>query len=359
MQTSKRTTHAYFAFVITAALLLPTFAAAQHYQQTNLVSDVPGLAATTDPDLVNSWGIARSATSPWWVNDNGTGKSTIYNSSGMKQSFVVTIPPPTGSTETSTPTGIVFSGGVGFAVSNGTASAPALFIFDTEDGTISGWSPTVDATHAILEIDNSGTAVYKGLAIASLDSSTLIYAANFKTGKVDVFDSNWQPTTVPGGFIDASLPEGYAPFGIQNVGGNIFVGFAEQSGGTDEVDGRGLGFVDEFDSGGHLLMKFQHGPWLNAPWGVAVAPANFGHFSKDVLVGNFGSGQIAAFDPTTGAFMGFLLGAKGPIMIPGLWAIAFGAAAPNNGPTNTLFFAAGIDDEAHGLFGTLTPIIHP
>src|SRR5262245_18194830 len=276
-----------------AIVLLTATAMAQHYKQTNLVSDVPGLAANPDLALVNAWGLARGDATFWWINDNGTGVATLYDATGTKQSLTVIIPPPMGSTAMATPTGMVFNGSGEFVVSGASNSGTALFIFDTEDGTISGWNPSADLNHAILEVDNSGSAIYKGLAIATLDGATFIYAANFQSGKIDVFDSNWQPATVPGGFVDASLPPGFAPFNIQNIGGNLFVAFAKQGKLPDELHGRGLGFVDKFDSAGHLLMRMQHGPWLNAPWGLALAPPNFGKFSNHLLVGQFGSGRIA------------------------------------------------------------------
>ena len=334
-----------------AATILMCFGAAsawaQHYQQTNLASDVSGLAAHPDADLVNPWGLTRTPTSPWWVSDNGTDKSTLYNGSGAKQGLVVAVP--------SAPTGVVFNGGARFVVTENNKSGSARFIFDTEDGTILGWSPAVASDHAIVAVNNSATAIYKGLAIATFNGATYLYAANFKSGKVDVFDSTWAKATVPGGFTDLTLPPNYAAFNVQTVGTNIFVTFAKQSGGTDEVHGRGFGFVDEFDSGGNLLMRFQHGPWLNAPWGVALSPANFGQFSNNILIGNFGSGEIAAYDPATGEFLGRLHGPKGTLVIDGLWAIMFGGGTANNGATNELFFTAGIDDENHGLFGKLTP----
>jgi uncharacterized protein (TIGR03118 family) len=362
---------AFVLLLIAVVALLPAVAQAQHYHQTNLVSDVPGLAQLTDPDLVNSWGITRSGASPWWVNDNGTGKSTLYNGAGGKLGLVVTVPPPAGSEPgtTSTPTGIVFNtdaDATHFVVvnpSDSTKFGRAQFIFATEDGTIAGWNSTVLATTAILEVPKPATAVsaiYKGLAIAlHSDGKTYLYAANFLSGKVDVFDSSWSAKTLQvDQFVDPSLPSGYAPFNVQNIGGNIFVTWAKQGTPPDEVDGRGLGFVDKFDSGGTLLMRFQRGPWLNAPWGLAMSPANFGKFSNNLLVGNFGSGEIAAFDPATGEFLGRLHSEKGNLVIPGLWAIGFGGGPANNGPLNTLFFAAGIDDEQHGLFGTLTAIQH-
>jgi uncharacterized protein (TIGR03118 family) len=351
---------------LAALLLLTATAGAQRYQQTNLVSDVPGLAATTDPDLVNAWGMVHSATSPWWVNDNGTGKSTLYNAAGTKQALVVTVPPPDGSAPgtISAPTGIVFNGSTtDFVVADpndSTKSGPARFIFATEDGTISGWNPTANPNTAIIKVDHSASAVFKSLAMGVFNGATHLYAANFTGGKVEVFDSSWAPVDVPGGFVDAHLPPDYAPFNVQNIGGNIFVTFAKSDGSKDEVHGRGLGFVDEFDSGGNLLMRLEHGKWLNAPWGIALAPADFGKFSNHLLVGNFGSGTIAAYDPSSGEFDGLMRGRHGRrIVIPGLWALAFGsggAGLANNGPANTLFFSAGIDDEEHGLFGTLTPI---
>ena len=341
------------AILTSAAIILMFLGAvsawAQHYLQTNLVSNA------TDADLINPWGLTRSATSFWWVSDNGTDKSTLYTGSGTKQSLVVTV--------AGAPTGVVFNGGAGFIVTGDTKSGSARFIFDTESGTIAGWSPGADShNNAIVEVNNPAGAIYKGLAIAAFSGTTYLYAANFKSGKVDVFNSNWMPATVPGGFTDLALPPHYAPFNIQTTGNNIFVTFAKQSAellaGTsaDEEHGRGLGFVDEFDSSGNLLLRLQHGPWLNAPWGVALSPANFGQFSNNILVGNFGSGEIAAFDHTTGEFLGRLHGARGTLVIDGLWAIMFGGGAPNNGLTNELFFTAGPNDESDGLFGKLTAI---
>jgi uncharacterized protein (TIGR03118 family) len=355
------------AAALAALLLLSATAGAQRYQQTNLVSDVPGLAATTDPDLVNAWGMVHSATSPWWVNDNGTGKSTLYNAAGTKLALVVTVPPPDGSAPgtTSAPTGIVFNGSTtDFVVANpadSTKSGAARFIFATEDGTISGWNPTANPNTSIIKVDNSASAVYKSLASGVFNGATYLYAANFTGGKVEVFDSHWNSVVLTvDQFVDPKLPHAYHPFNVQNIGGNIFVTFAKFDGTKDEVHGRGFGFVDEFDTGGNLLKRLEHGKWLNAPWGIALAPADFGKFSNHLLVGNFGSGMIAAYDPSSGEFDGLLRGPKGRrIVIPGLWALAFGsggAGLANNGPANTLFFSAGIDDENHGLFGTLTAV---
>jgi uncharacterized protein (TIGR03118 family) len=342
-------------------LLMICFAAggyAQHYRQTNLVSDVPGLAQFTDPDLVNPWGLIASGTSPWWVSDNGTGLSTLYNGSGVKQSLVVTVAVPAGDTDPATPTGIVFNGSSDFKLTTASNSA-ARFIFDTEDGTISGWNPAVDPTHSIIKVNNSGSAIYKGLTIAQAGGANLLYAANFFAGTVDVFDTNYAPVSLgASAFVDPNVPAGFAPFNVQNIDGKVYVAFAKQDDEReDEVAGRKLGYVDVFDGSGNLLQRFENGPWMNAPWGLALAPSSgFGKSSGKLLVGMFGSGQIATFDPATGEFNGLLRDRHGkPIQIDGLWALRFGNGG-NAGPTTTMFFTAGIDDEEHGLFGTITPI---
>jgi uncharacterized protein (TIGR03118 family) len=332
-----------FAVLISAS----TTVCAQHYNQTNLVSDVPGLAPVTDPDLVNPWGLAASSTSPWWVADNGTGVSTLYNGSGAKQSLTVTIPTPVGGTPPSSPTGVVF---------NSTSSfGGARFIFVTEDGTISAWS---GGTTAVLKYTSPTTAIYKGATIASVNGADFLYVANFFNGTVDVFDTNFSPTFVPvGAFTDSEIPAGFAPFNVQELNGNIFVAFAKQDEEKeDEVAGAGLGYADIFDANGNLVLRLRSGAWMNAPWGVALAPdTGFGKLNGRLLVGQFGSGQIATFDLDHGNFHGMLMGRTGgPLAIEGLWALRFGNGA-NAGPQTTLFFTAGIDDEEHGLFGTITP----
>jgi uncharacterized protein (TIGR03118 family) len=336
---------------LTLAASLPASAAQGFYAQTNLVSDIPGLASSTDPDLVNPWGLARSATSPWWVSDNGTGRSTLYTGSGSKVPRTVTIPPAG-----SAPTGVVFNGGSGFVVSNGTASGPSRFIFATENGTIAGWSPSVDPINAIQAVDNSVGAVYKGLAIGTSGGASFLYATNFKTSSVDVFDSTFRRATLAGTFSDPDLQAGFAPFGIATLNGDLYVTYAKRDQtGHDDIAGPANGFVDVFDTSGHLLRRAATRGRLNSPWGVALAPANFGRFGGDLLVGNFGDGRINAIDPATGEFLGQLRDASNrPITIDGLWAIAFGGGTANNGPTNSLFFTAGINDEANGLFGVLT-----
>jgi uncharacterized protein (TIGR03118 family) len=341
-------------FLLSAAAMLVS---AQHYQQTNLVSDVPNLAQFTDPDLVNPWGLASSPMSPWWVADNGTGLSTLYNGAGVKQGLVVTVARLPMSTDPATPTGVVFNGSTDFQLVQGAVpNTAARFIFVTEDGTISGWR---SGTQSILKVNNSGSAIYKGVTIAQAGGSNFLYVANFFNGTVDVFNSTYTPVTVgPGAFVDPTLPEGFAPFNVQNINGNVYVAYAMQDEDKeDEVAGRKLGYVDVFDGSGNLLQRFENGPWMNAPWGLALAPATgFGKSSGKLLVGMFGSGQIATFDPATGDFEGLLRDRHGkPITIDGLWALRFGNGA-NAGPTTTLFFTAGIDDEAHGLFGTITPI---
>ena len=347
---TKRFALALMAVTLSASLLLADDG--PHYQQTNLISDLPGLAAQTDADLVNPFGLVRGPTTPWWANDEGTGLATLYNATGTKQSLVVTVPPPPGSPAgtKSTPTGIIFNGSAtDFML--GSPAGVARFIFCTLDGTISGWMPP--STTAVIAVDNSSKAIYTGMTSATFNGATLLYAANHKTGAIDVFDSNFQPTTVPGGFVDLALPAGLVAFNIQSVGSNLVVTFA--NGATPPAFGRGLGAVDIFDTGGHLLTRLENREALNAPWGIAMAPANFGEFSNRLLVGNLGSGRIDAFDPATGEFVGFLHGSRGALSIEGLWAIGFGGGNATNGAANTLFFTAGLNGLKHGLFGTITP----
>lgn len=349
-----------FATVLAAGALglASTSAFAGHYQQTNLVSDVPGLAAVTHLPLVNPWGLSRSATSPWWVADNGAGVSTLYNGAGTPLGLVVTVPVGIGGTPPSTPTGTVFNGTSDFQVGPG---QPARFLFVTEDGTISGWNPAANPTNAILKVDWSGSAVFKGATLGQMGGANVLYVANFRGGMVNVFDAKFNPVSLPAGaFWDRHLPKGYAPFNVQNINGMIFVAFAKQDDlKHDEIAGPGRGFVDAFDASGVLLMRLQSGHWMNAPWGVALAPADFGKLSNRLLIGNFGSGKIASFDASTGHFRGILREAHHlPLKIDGLWALSFGNGA-SAGPANTLYFTAGIDDEAHGLFGAITPVVDP
>ncbi len=334
----------------------PAVYAQQRYQKTRLVSDSCG-AKFTDAHLVNAWGLSRSATSPWWISDNGTGLSTLYQGDGtVVQTLVVTVPPPPGSTATSKPTGTVFNGTTDFELAPG---QPARFIFVTEDGTLSGWNSATNPTTAVIKVDHSTNGdIFKGVTIAQNNNANLLYATDFHNGRIEVFDTAFQPVNLgASAFTDSTLPSGYAPFNIQNIAGKLFVTFARPDAYTqDNVSGNGFGYVDEFDAAGNLLLRLEHGSWMNAPWGVALAPDSFGRFGGDILVGNFGSGEIAAFGVNNGTFHGLLRGPRGgPIHIEGLWAIAFGNGAAA-GPADTLYFTAGPDEESHGLFGTLTVV---
>jgi uncharacterized protein (TIGR03118 family) len=331
----------------------PTPAAVQSYKQVNLVSDQPGVALKTDPNLVNPWGISFGPSTPFWVSDNGKGVSTLYQPSGdtvpsATAPLVVTIPAPPGATDASSPTGTVFNGTTGFALA---ANQPALFLFATENGTISGWSPNVDMTHAVLKVDKSATAVYKGLALMG----NQLFAANFHDNSVDVFNSDF---SAAGSFTDSTVPAGFAPFNIQAIGNTLYVTYAMQdSDKHDDIPGPGNGYVDSFDPATHKFTRLISGGTssspLSSPWGLTMAPANFGPFSGKLLVGNFGDGWINAFDPQTGAFSGSLSGADGrPVAISGLWAITFGSET-NLPAQPSLFFTAGSAGEQHGLFGRL------
>jgi uncharacterized protein (TIGR03118 family) len=340
-----------FSLVLVAAAPLPAAPPGGTYTVTPLVSDVPGAAATLDPNLVNAWGLGRSATSPWWVADNGTDKSTLYNSAGAITPLVVDV--------AGGPTGLVFAGiADNFLVATDTSTTlgRASFIFDSEDGKIRAWR---GGTTALVTAEGGAGAIYKGLAIAQPSPGRpLLYAADFHNARVDVFDGAWQNVTPPGSFVDPRLPDGYAPFGIQTIGNRVFVAYAKQDADAeDEIAGEGRGFVDAYDFDGNLLARVaQHGQ-LNAPWGLALAPATFGRFAGDVLVGNFGNGEINAYEETPDGFQhrGTLRVADGnKLAIDGLWALEFGNAGANGSP-DTLFFTAGPDEESHGLFGTITP----
>jgi uncharacterized protein (TIGR03118 family) len=327
-----------------AAVLVGSASAAEStYTVTNLVSDQAGVALHQDSDLVNAWGLTSLPTSPWWVADNGTDVSTLYRADGSKVNLTVQVP--------NAPTGAV-------ANTNPSSFAGGRFLFSTEEGKILYWNPAVSPTQAQVAVDNSGVgAIYKGLAISF--APDLLYATDFHNARVDVFDSNFHPVNIPGAFVDPGIPSGYAPFGIQNIGGTIFVTYAKQdAAGEDDVAGQGHGFVDRFSTTGTFLGRVATHGQLNSPWGLAMAPATFGRFSGDLLVGNFGDGEISAFEPQldgTYELVGQLRTSDHKVLtIDGLWALQFGKGAPNNGPTDTLFFTAGPDDESHGLFGTIT-----
>src|SRR6266513_3769309 len=285
------------------------------YLQRNLVSDLVGEANRRDPNLVNPWGISFNPMGgPFWVSDNGTGVVTVYNGAGkpfpVGSPIVVTVPPAAGGIPPSSPTGQVFNPTVDFTLTPGMR---AVFLFATEDGTIAGWNPMVNATTAVTKVDNSGSgAIYKGLAMGSNVNGNFLFAANFHAGTIDVFDKNFTPVISPGAFTDPNIPAGFAPFNIQNIGGQLYVTYAKQDADKhDDVAGPGNGFVDVFNTDGVLQKRLVSQGVLNSPWGKAVAPAGFGPFGCDLLIGNFGDGTINAFNPSTGNLLGTLEDSNG------------------------------------------------
>lgn len=332
---------------LTALLLASTAMAASSggalaagFKVINLVSDIPGKAAVTDPNLVNAWGLSQAPGGPVWVSDNGTNLSTVYNrTTGQISSIVVNIP-------MGAPTGTVYAqSSLAFNVTENGKTGAATFLFDTESGAIEGWSNSVDATNAVIAVDNSGSgAVYKGLAIDT--NAVEIFAANFSNSKVEVYNNKFQ---LVNSFTDKTLPKAYAPFNIMDDNGTLYVAFAKRDKAHhDEIDGAGLGYIDTFDLNGNMLKRLVSNGVLNAPWGLAIAPSGFGAFANDLLVGNFGNGKINVFDPSSGAMLGTLTNPKGKtIKIGGLWALDSG---PNNNQVN---FSAGTNAEADGLFGLI------
>jgi len=367
----------------------------QHYTQTNLVSSTSGVAPVTDPQLINPWGISRGSGSRWWVSNNATGFSTLYDGAGVKQSLIVTIPPvdPNNkNTPTGSPTGTIFNGSqTDFLLAPG---KPAVFLFSTIDGTIAGWNPNVavaqgaapPSTHALTVVRTTDGSVYTGLTSAFIDGKPYLYAANFAKGRVDVYDNAFRPVDLSkrhfeenssdheghseNAFVDDDLPRAYVPFNVKGIGNDIVVTYVLlEKGARFETDGPGLGFVDIYDSTGRLLRRLEHGDWLNAPWGVALAPLDFGRFSHDLLIGQFAgggdtqsSGFIAAYDLATGKFDGLLLDASGkPLAINGIWALSPGNVSPNNSdaaaaPASQVYFTAGPNQGSGGLFGYLTSV---
>jgi uncharacterized protein (TIGR03118 family) len=341
--------------------------ASRSYVQTNLVSDIPGLAQHTDPNLKNPWGTSVGPGSPIWVSDNHAGVATLYDGAGNPQPRVVAIPAPpsAGPGAVGAPDGQAFNtfdpNSTDFVISKNGKSGPAFFLFATEDGTIAGWNPNVDTANAVIAVDRSTAtdgagdvgANYKGLALVSTPQGKFIYATSFRFGRVDVFDNHFN---LVNSFTDPTIPAGFAPFGIHNIGGKLYVTFAKQGPGkADDDAGPGNGFVDVFAPNGDLLQRLVSRGKLDSPWAVTLAPSTFGAFGGDILVGNFGNGRIHAYDPTTGEFLGTLSRPGGaPVTIDGLWGVRFAPATPGAGP-NTLFFTAGLNHEADGLFGTLLP----
>jgi uncharacterized protein (TIGR03118 family) len=342
------------------------------YAQTALTSDIPGLAPNTDRHLTNPWGFSETSDGQFRVAANGSGRAVLLDAQGEQSGRDIVIPPPAGSpaNTNSTPNGVVSNTTSDFVITVKGHSAPATLLFSTEDGTIAGWNPTLSQTHAVIAADQSGNgAVYKLLAMGSAGGANYLYATNFHNGTVDVFDTNFAlHTFFAGQFTDPNTPAGFAPFGVKNFNGVLFVTYAKQGADRhDDVAGPGNGFIDEFDTSGHFIMRFASGTAaggtltaLNSPIGATLAPARFGVFGGDLLIGNFGDSHVSAFDPSTGQFLGQLMDVSGnPLVLnggfkesdtKGLWGIGFGNGADGAG-TNTLFFAAGINEENDGLFG--------
>jgi len=359
MQSNSKYARKFVLGLIAATwLTLPAvFAVSDGYIQHNLVSDLPSLAERTDHNLINPWGITSSPTGPLWVSDNNGGVATAYFGNGrpfpkQHSPLVVAIPPPAGGSGAGTLTGVIFNDTSDFVVVEGTRSGPARFIFATEDGTLAGWNPEVDRTAAVLAADKSGAgAVYKGLALGNNSTGNFLFTTDFHNGFVAMFDHNFNMVN---SFTDPSIPAGFAPFGIRNIGGLLYVTYAKQKppDNHDDQAGPGNGFVDLFDTSGTFMRRFASHGTLNSPWGLVLS-GDFGKFSHSLLVGNFGDGRINAFDPSTGAFLGQLNNQHGkPITIDGLWGLTFGNGF-DGGNSHLLFFTAGINDESDGLFGTL------
>jgi len=329
------------------------------YEVTILVSDGSQASVHTDSKLVNPWGIAFNPNAFVWIANNGTDSSTLYDGDGNPSPPPNPTPPPPGgplivSIPGGKPTGIVFNGTPDFKINQ--QSTP--FIFSSETGVISAWAPTIALTQAQTAGGKAG-AIYKGLALAANGSGNFLYATDFHNRRIDVFDTNFQDALAAGKLkcsFSAEVPRHFAPFGIQNIHGDLYVTYAKQdSGQEDDVAGAGLGLILVFDADGCLVRRFTAGFPLNAPWGLALAPASFGRFGNRLLVGNFGDGRINAFDIATGFFVGALHGANGhPLKFDGLWGLSFGNGVVDQ-PTGTLFFTAGPNDEMHGIYGRIDP----
>ena len=343
-------------------LLFPALTFAQHYQQTNLVSDIVGMAPVHDGNLQNPWGITRSPDGgPWWVSNNNSGTSTLYKGDGTIVPINgngIVIVPGFSPNVTGTPTGIVYNGsGTDFLLKNGNAAA---FIYSTEDGTISAWA---GGKMAEIEVDNSDKgastgAVYKGATSGEFGGNKYLYVTNFRSGKVEVYNTTFKRVHLGEDAFEAEeLPDGFAPFNVQNIGGELFVTYAKQdSFKHDPVDGDGLGYVEIFTPKGKRIGHLQHGPEMDAPWGVVWTTRDFGEYSNAILLGNFRSGWIGVYDGFTHQFIDWVRNADNSLMtIDGLWALAFGNDG-KAGLANTLYFSAGIQNELHGLFGTITPV---
>lgn len=349
------------AVVSFLSLSIPPASAGAHpaqnsYAVRNLVSDDSVPADNLDPNLIDGWGVAFNPNGVVWVNSAVAGKSVLYDGNGVPQSLVVSVPAATGGGQ-GVPTGIVFSSSNDFSVSRGTVAGPSRFIFASLTGSISGWAPNVDLTNAIIAVDRSGEgASYTGLALAGNGAGNFLYATDVRRGRIDVFDRSFAPATLAGQFADPHLPHDFVPFAIHNLQGNLYVSFAQRDpSGTFVRPGKGLGIVSVFDANGRFLRRLDSHGHLNAPWGMAIAPAGFGRFSNRLLVGNFGDGTIQAFDVASGRRIGALRTQSGKrLVIPVLWGMAFGNGILNQ-PTDVLFFAAGPNFGTGGLYGRISP----
>lgn len=338
---------------VALCLATPFLSAQNSFLERDLVSDISGRALVTDPHLVNPWGLVAGPTTPWWVSDAGSGVSTLYTGAGVPQALVVTVPGPGGSA--GSPTGQVFNGGTAFSGDR--------FIFATEEGTIDGWRGALGTMAEVLLDHSPQEAVYKGLALGTVGPNSYLYATDFHNARIDVLGSLGAPA-LAGSFADPTIPAGYAPFNIQNIGGQLYVTYAKQDADAhDDVAGPGNGYLNVFDLNGNFIRRLTSGGHLNSPWGLAMAPIGFGNLGGDLLVGNFGDGMINAYNPVTGAFIDSLRQGNGdPLQIEGLWGLAFGNGGAA-GPTTTLFFTAGIAGpdaiEDHGLFGSISAVPEP
>lgn len=340
-----------FALLLASAILSSAPAQAQRYREVDLVSDISGRALNTDSHLQNPWGLVPGPTGVFWSSNNGTATSTLYDPDGTIRPLVVSIPG-------GAPTGVVLAAASdsSFRIPSADSTARAIFIFVTEDGAVAAWAPTVNQTNAIQVATVSG-AGYTGAAIGGAAATPHLYAANFHAGTIDVFDRDFHQVTLAGNFTDPNLPSNYTPFNVANIGGQLFVAYAQTTNRDDEDQGPGLGLVDVFDLQGNFVKRLINpGGVLNAPWGMVAAPSSFGSFGGSLLVGNLGDGRINAFNMSSGSFRGALEDTTGtPFSHPGLWGLSFGAAASGPSVAGRLYFVAGIEDEVHGLFGYLSP----
>lgn len=346
-------TAGFFCLLPLTAIAVPNI-----YTPHYLVSDGFVPADHIDPNLINPWGIAFAPpTHPVWVANNGSGTSTLYNGLGVSLPLIVNIPAAPSVGGVGKPTGIAYNNTAGWHVTNAGRSAPATFLFATKDGTISGWEPTINATQAIIAVDNSASqADYTGLTIGANGSLILLYVANFYSGHIEVYDSGFHPITLAGDFTDPGIPAGFAPFNVQNIHGDIYVSYAKQDATKhNPVKKAGFGYVTLFNSRGQYLRRIATEDKLNAPYGMAFAPASFGKYSNHFLVGNYGDGKINCYDPVTNQYRARLHDVNGSLVIKGLLGLSFGNGALIQ-PTNILFFAAGPDNGVHGAYGNITPI---